>query len=145
MRRPFVSLATPRPRIRVDVSLPMVNIVLLLLFFFLVAGASDVGGTADDVSPPRTSTLPPETVTSPLLVLGGRGAALTLDGRPVEPEDLPERLAGETVLYVLADENRRAGDVLARLSALGVDEMSLQLVAQDAPQGAGGGERGTAR
>ena len=124
------ALPRPTPRVRPDFSLATVNIVLLLLLYFLVAG-DPAAESERVVVPPATRDLPLEGLPRPLLLVRP-GGALELDGVPVAPAALMDRVASGTLprvhLLVARDHPARALLALAgRLAAAGAEARLVTL------------------
>ncbi|MFD1881864.1 ExbD/TolR family protein [Paracoccus pacificus] len=120
-----ISLPPPRPRIHIDVSLAIVNIVLLLIFFFLVTGQTqpiELG----KVELSQTSELPLDKLPKPLLLVSTEGDWL-LDGQPISPDLLGvalDALPQPVTLNILMNRDAPAEmlvDVLNRPELAGRD------------------------
>ena len=119
-------LPAPRGRVRADVSLAIVNIVLLLIFFFLATGGL-LNSPSYGVDLSTTDELPIEMLPKPLLIVGPAGE-LSLNGEPVAIEVLGPRLIGETRVHLLIDRTTPATDLVALLSQPELAEVEVRLV-----------------
>ena len=131
------SLPPPPDRLKPDISLFIVNIVLLLILFFLATGQIMNGAPADKRLA-ITHDLPLDLLPQPLLEIGASGV-LSLNSEPVTGDDLDGLLVGETDLYVLVDgaiDAVRLVEILARddLAAFNVE---LVTIANRSGNGAG--------
>lgn len=107
------SLPRSAQRVKMDMSLSIINVVLLLIFFFLVTGRI-VAENVTDVEIARTEDLPIEQLPGPLLYVRPDGA-WEVDGAPVAPEFLDlaiDALPKPLVLYILIDRNAPANALL---------------------------------
>lgn len=119
-------LPAPRGRIRADVSLAIVNIVLLLIFFFLATGGL-LNSPSYGVDLSTTDDLPIEMLPKPLLIVGP-GGQLSLNGEPVAIEVLGPRLIGEARVHLLIDRTTPATDLVDLLSQPELAAVEVQLV-----------------
>jgi biopolymer transport protein ExbD len=119
-------LPAPRGRVRADVSLAIVNIVLLLIFFFLATGGL-LNSPSYGVDLSTTDELPIEMLPKPLLIVGPSGE-LSLNGEPVAIEVLGPRLIGETRVHLLIDRATPAADLVALLSQPELAAVEVRLV-----------------
>ena len=119
-------LPAPRGRVRADVSLAIVNIVLLLIFFFLATGGL-LNSPSYGVDLSTTDELPIEMLPKPLLIVGPAGE-LSLNGEPVAIEVLGPRLIGETRVHLLIDRTTPATDLVALLSQPELAAVEVRLV-----------------
>ena len=126
MKRP---LMTPRPRVKLDVSIAIVNIVLLLIFFFLATGRL-LNPIGPDLELSETSELPLEDLPSPILVIKA-DATWELDGVPVAPEflglaigDLPQPVT----LHLLINRTAPANALLSVLNRPELEDIEVRLV-----------------
>lgn len=119
-------LPPARPRLAMDSSLTIVNIVLLLIFFFLTTGSLSTSRQIT-VTLPDTSTLPLDLLPKPLLVVD-KDANLTLDGAPVDRGDLADALGDNPTLHVLADRAGNAGALLDILADEKLIAVQVRLV-----------------
>jgi biopolymer transport protein ExbD len=117
------------PKIEMDVSFAIVNIVFLLLFFFLIIGQTPNRQT-QDMKLAETSELPLDRLPSPILVVTASGA-WQLDGAPIAPEflfvalqDMPRPL----VLHVLVNRDAPAESLLQIVTRPDLAEVDLRLV-----------------
>jgi biopolymer transport protein ExbD len=117
------------PKIEMDVSFAIVNIVFLLLFFFLIIGQTPNRQT-QDMKLAETSELPLDRLPSPILVVTAQGG-WELDGTPVAPEflsvalqDLPRPL----ILHVLVNRDAPAESLLQIVTRPDLAEVDLRLV-----------------
>lgn len=111
---------------KIDLSLAIINIVLLLILFFLIAGQL-VAGQRFAVDPARTRDLALEILPSPVLSHVATGQ-WELDGAAVDLADLPDLLAGETVLHILADREAVALEIVEFTLRDGLEDLELRLV-----------------
>ncbi len=121
-------LSPNRPRRQPDFSLAIVNIVLLLVFFFLITGSLvQTGETSVDLA--ETSNLPLERLPRPLLLIDRQGD-MALDGQAVLAEGVAVALgqALPEALYVLADSNLPADQLMALTTRPDLQGVSLRLV-----------------
>lgn len=120
-------LPPPRPPVRMDISMAVVNIVLLLIFFFVVTGQDPAPETG--VEPPRSALLPSARLPSPLLVIDGRG--WMLDGMPITPELLPvalDQAGAADRLYLMIDRSASASRLIAALNRPELARREIRLV-----------------
>lgn len=106
----------------------IVNIVLLLVFFFLITGSLvQTGETSVDLA--ETSNLPLERLPRPLLLIDRQGD-MALDGQAVLAEGVAVALgqALPEALYVLADSNLPADQLMALTTRPDLQGVSLRLV-----------------
>lgn len=120
-------LPSPRPPMRPDVSLAIVNIVLLLILFFLASGAIINASASLDIDMAETRDLPIEHLPRPVLAVALDGA-LVLDGVPVAPEALAGALADAAVLHLVIDRAAPAVQVLDLLAQPGLERLDVRLV-----------------
>ena len=122
-------LPTRPPKIEMDVSFAIVNIVFLLLFFFLIIGQSPNRQT-EDIRLAETSELPLDRLPSPILVVTAQGS-WQLDGTPVAPEFLSVALQDmqrPLVLHVLVNRDAPAESLLQIVTRPDLAEVDLRLV-----------------
>lgn len=110
----------------IDSSLAIVNIVLLLIFFFLATGTL-ISSDSVEIDLPETTQLPLDLLPKPLLTVDS-DAAMALDGIPLEPGTLAEKLIDFPTLHVLADRELGAGTLLDLLAAEDLIAVSVKLV-----------------
>ena len=115
-----------RPRLKIDSSLAIVNIVLLLIFFFLTTGSLSSSQQVV-VTLPDTSTLPLDLLPKPLLTVDTDGE-LTLDGAAISRGDLASALGDNPTLHVLADKSGNAGELLDILADENLIAVQVRLV-----------------
>ncbi|WP_037970349.1 hypothetical protein [Sulfitobacter noctilucae] len=119
-------LPPSQPPIRPDVSLFIVNIVLLLILFFLATGT--LVNTPDmGVRLSETRDLPIDQLPSPVLVVAPDGT-LSLDSTPITDADLPQALAGASVLHILIDRTAPAVDLLSLIDQPAFKTLDIRLV-----------------
>lgn len=124
-----VQLPQPRARVRLDVSLAIVNIVLLLIFFFLATGRL-LNPDSADIDVAETTELPLDQLPSPILVIGPTGE-WSLDGTPLAPELLGaalQTLPQPVTLHLLINRSEPANTLLAILNRPELRDVSLRLV-----------------
>lgn len=117
------------PKIEMDVSFAIVNIVFLLLFFFLIIGQSPNTQT-EDITLSETSELPLDRLPSPILVVTAQGG-WQLDGRPIAPENLAiamQEMPRPLVLHVLVNAAAPAEGLLQIVTRPDLAEVDLRLV-----------------
>jgi biopolymer transport protein ExbD len=117
------------PKIEMDVSFAIVNIVFLLLFFFLIIGQSPNRQT-EDIRLAETSELPLDRLPSPILVVTKQGG-WQLDGAPIAPEFLSVALQDmqrPLVLHVLVNRDAPAESLLQIVTRPDLAEVDLRLV-----------------
>jgi biopolymer transport protein ExbD len=122
-------LPTRPPKIEMDVSFAIVNIVFLLLFFFLIIGQSPNTQT-EDIELAETSELPLDRLPSPILVVTASGT-WQLDGTPIAPEFLAVAMQDRPrplVLHVLVNRDAPAESLLQIVTRPDLAEVDLRLV-----------------
>lgn len=122
----YLRIPAARPRLKMDSSLAIVNIVLLLIFFFLTTGSLSSSQQVV-VSLPDTSKLPLDLLPKPLLTVGTNGE-MTLDNVPVTRGDLASALGDNPTLHVLADRSGNAGALLDILADENLIAVQVRLV-----------------
>jgi len=122
-------LPTRAPKIEMDVSFAIVNIVFLLLFFFLIIGQSPNTQT-EGIDLAETTELPLDRLPSPILVVTAQGA-WELDGAAIAPEFLAvamQAMPRPVVLHVLINRNAPADSLLQIVTRPDLAEVDLRLV-----------------
>ena len=122
-------LPTRAPKIEMDVSFAIVNIVFLLLFFFLIIGQSPNTQT-EDIDLAETSELPLDRLPSPILVVTAQGA-WELDGAAIAPENLATAMRdmpAPLVLHVLINRDAPAASLLQIVTRPDLADVDLRLV-----------------
>ncbi|MDO5631658.1 MAG: biopolymer transporter ExbD [Paracoccus sp. (in: a-proteobacteria)] len=125
-----VSLPSRARRLRIDVSLAIVNIVLLLIFFFLVSGQIGASDRARLPDLPETTELPLDQLPRPILIVTPGGDWL-LDDQPVAPDLLGVALAQlpqPVTLNVLIDRAAPADALVAVLRDPALQGVAVRLV-----------------
>lgn len=122
-------LPTRAPKIEMDVSFAIVNIVFLLLFFFLIIGQSP-NRQNTEIELAETSELPLDRLPSPILVVTAQGG-WQLDGTPIAPEFLAVALQDRPlplVLHVLVNRDAPAESLLQIVTRPDLADVDLRLV-----------------
>lgn len=122
-------LPTRAPKIEMDVSFAIVNIVFLLLFFFLIIGQSP-NRQNTEIELAETSELPLDRLPSPILVVTAQGG-WQLDGTPTAPEFLAVALQDRPlplVLHVLVNRDAPAESLLQIVTRPDLADVDLRLV-----------------
>jgi biopolymer transport protein ExbD len=129
-------LPTRAPKIEMDVSFAIVNIVFLLLFFFLIIGQSPNTQT-EGIELAETSELPLDRLPSPILVVTAQGA-WELDGTAIAPELLAvamQNMPRPLVLHVLINRSAPADSLLQIVTRPDLAEVDLRLVTLKTKEG----------
>ncbi|MDO5704946.1 MAG: biopolymer transporter ExbD [Paracoccus sp. (in: a-proteobacteria)] len=125
-----VSLPPPPQRLRIDVSLAIINIVLLLIFFFLVSGQMTASNQPATMDLPETTDLPLDQLPRPILIVTPDGD-WTLDGQPVAPDLLGVAVAAlqrPVTLHVLIDRAAPADTLVTVLRNPALRDIAVRLV-----------------
>ncbi len=120
-------LPAGQARVKPDIALAIVNVVLLLIMFFLATGALFNRSAPSSISLSETRDLAVTQLPQPLLEKRPDGG-LYLDDAPVAPEDLAGALAGLGDIYVLIDRTAPAFELTKLLSEPGLSGHRLVLV-----------------
>ena len=123
-------LPPSRPRVAIDVSMAIVNIVLLLIFFFIVTGQMSVTSGVEGLELSETSELPLEQLPKPVLVVD-RDGGWQLDGTPVAPELLGvalDALAQPVMLHLVIDRATPAEALVSVLRHPALRDRAVRLV-----------------
>ncbi|WP_298294610.1 biopolymer transporter ExbD [uncultured Litoreibacter sp.] len=126
MTRP---LPRPKPPVRLDVSLAIVNIVLLLIFFFLATGRL-LNPVGPDLELSQTSELPLDQLPSPILVIHADGT-WDLNGNEVAPDLLDvalQNLPQPVVLHLLINREAPANALIQVINRPELTETEIRLV-----------------
>ena len=125
-------LPPPRRKLKGDASFATVNIVLLLVFFFMITGTL-VETEEMAVTLAKTEELPIDQLPRPLLLLG-EGDVFILDGISVSRSGLEQVLAdnqllqAKPVLYILAESDMPANDLMAVVQSPEMAGFTIKLV-----------------
>ncbi|MFT6450776.1 MAG: biopolymer transport protein ExbD [Halocynthiibacter sp.] len=109
-------------RVQLDVSLPIVNIVLLLIFFFLATGQL-LNPPSSGVELTETSELPLDQLPEPILVVNADGS-WALNGVPVARELIGPATDGFTAPYTLHVLINKSAPASALLEIAGLPELA---------------------
>lgn len=123
------ALPRPKPKIQLDSSLAIVNIVLLLIFFFLATGQL-LNPPSQGVDLAETTELPLDQLPSPILVVDESGA-WQLDGAPVTPELLSVALSNlqePVTLHILINGEAPANSLLEIVNRADLAAAEMKLV-----------------
>lgn len=123
-------LPPPRPSMRPDTSLAIVNIVLLLVLFFLTSGALLDASARTDLDVPKSSNLAIERLIGTTLEITADGD-LVLNGDLVARDDLDTVLDGEERVYLLMNAESPAATILDLLDLPVFERLDVQLVTLD--------------
>lgn len=126
MARP---LHRPVSRVRLDVSLAIVNIVLLLIFFFLATGRL-LNPVGPGLALPETVDLPLDQLPSPILVIGTEGD-WSLNGTSLAPELLDvalQELPPPVTLHLLIHKDASANTLIGLMNRPELSDIELRLV-----------------
>lgn len=123
-------------RLKPDISLFIVNIVLLLILFFLATGQI-MNGAPVDKRLALTQDLPLDLLPQPLLEVSAAGD-LGLNGDVVTLTDLGPLLDGETELFVLIEGDVGASVLVDVLAAPDLADLNVELVTIATRSGSGG-------
>ena len=113
-------------RLKPDISLFIVNIVLLMILFFLATGQI-MNGTSTNERLAITQNLPLDLLPQPLLEISVAGA-LTLDGEPIGEGELVAKLNGSRDLFVLIGADVNASRLVDFLARDDLAEVNIELV-----------------
>jgi len=132
------AMLPPRPhRMTLDMSLPIVNIVLLLIFFFLATGQL-LNPPTQGVDLSETSELPLDQLPKPILIVADDGT-WTLDGLPVLRETIGAALADlprPATLNVLIGREAPASTLLEITNLPDLADLQIRLVTLRLREGA---------
>ena len=113
-------------RLKPDISLFIVNIVLLMILFFLATGQI-MNGTSTNERLAITQNLPLDLLPQPLLEISVAGA-LTLDGEPIGEGELVAKLNGSRDLFILIGADVSASRLVDFLARDDLAEVNIELV-----------------
>jgi|GEM_PF-824411 len=113
-------------RLKPDISLFIVNIVLLMILFFLATGQI-MNGTSTNERLAITQNLPLDLLPQPLLEISVAGA-LTLDGEPIGEGELVAKLNGSPDLFILIGADVSASRLVDFLARDDLAEVNIELV-----------------
>lgn len=113
-------------RLKPDISLFIVNIVLLMILFFLATGQI-MNGTSTNERLAITQDLPLDLLPQPLLEISVAGA-LTLDGEPIGEGELFAKLNGSPDLFILIGADVNASRLVDFLARDDLAEVNIELV-----------------
>ena len=113
-------------RLKPDISLFIVNIVLLMILFFLATGQI-MNGTSTNERLAITQNLPLDLLPQPLLEISVAGA-LTLDGEPIGEGELFAKLKGSPDLFILIGADVNASRLVDFLARDDLAEVNIELV-----------------
>lgn len=123
--------APPKKSARVDSALAIVNVVLLLIFFFLATG-STVEAPTFEVDLSQTSKLPIDALPKPILIIMS-GGQMSLNGAPINPDDLAGALLDDPILHVLIDRKASAQELLSLMAREDLFATEIRLVTLHVP------------